>query len=211
MQTLKTLRAFVAYPDGFTRTEYAADQVITLADDAAKSYMDAGHCAPHVDEAAKAPALNPDDFKTLGELKDAVGAKTLKEVEALVEALGHEVPDKRAVAPIPVAIYETIVNKHNAAIADAKAAEEKAAADAKAAEEKAAADAKAAEEKAAADAKAAEEKAAADAKEQAESDAKAKETEAAVAEKQAADQKRIDDEKAAAHKAKADGTHEAKE
>jgi len=189
MQTLKTLRAFVAYPDGFTRTEYAADQVITLSDDAAKSYISAGHCAPHADEAAKAPALNPDDFKTLGELKDAVGAKTLKEVEALVEALGHEVPDKRAVAPIPVAIYETIVNKHNTAIADAKAAEEKAAADAK---------------------------------EQAESDAKAKETEAAVAEKQAADQKRIDDEKAAADeaakaetleadKAKADGTNEAKE
>lgn len=177
MQTLKTLRAFVAYPDGFTRTEYAADQVITLSDDAAKSYISAGHCAPHADEAAKAPALKPDDFKTLGELKDAVGAKTLKEVEALVEALGHEVPDKRAVARIPVAIYDTIVNKHNAAIA---------------------------------------------AKEQAESDAKAKETEAAVAEKQAADQKRIDDEKAAADeaakaetleadKAKADGTNEAKE
>lgn len=127
MQTLKTLRAFVAYPDGFTRTEYAADQVITLADVAAKSYMDAGHCVPHVEEAAKAPALNPDDFKTLGELKDAVGAKTLGEVEALVEALGHNVPDKKAVTPIPVAIYETIVNKHNEALQ--RAAEEEAQAD----------------------------------------------------------------------------------
>lgn len=134
MQTLKTLRAFVAYPDGFTRTEYAADQLITLSDDAAKSYISAGHCAPHVEEAAKAETINPDDFKTLGELKEAVGAKTLGEVEQLVEALGHNVPDKKAVTPIPVAIYETIVNKHNEALQraadeEAKANEEEATGD----------------------------------------------------------------------------------
>ncbi len=181
MQTLKTLHAFFAYPDGFTRTEYVANQVITLPDDAAKSYMDAGHCVPHVEEPAKTETLNPEAFKTLGELKEAVGAKSLGEVEQLVEALGHQVPNKKAVTPIPIAIYETIVNKHNTAIEEAKAAKEKAEADAKL---------------------------------QAESDEKAKETEAAVAEKQAADEaakaETVETEPAKTDDAtKADGTGEA--
>ncbi len=208
MQTLKTVRAFFAYPDGFTRTEYAENQVITLPDDAAKSYIDAGHCVPHVEEADQSVTVNPDEFKTLGELKDAVGAKTLKEVEALVEALGHEVPDKRAVAPIPLAIYETIVNKHNTAIEEAKAAEEKAEAVKK---EQAESDAKAKEteaavaEKQAADLERMKKEEAAHAKAEKEANelAKAKADEAAKAETVETDPAKTDK----AHKA--DGTGEA--
>lgn len=197
MQTLKTLRAFVAYPDGFTRTEYVADQVITLTDDAAKSYMDAGHCIPHNEKAAAKAPLNPKEFKTLGELKDAVGANTLKEVEALVEALGHEVPDKRAVAPIPIAIYDTIVNKHHTAIADAKAAEEKAAADAKLQAES---DAKALEAQKLADEKQKADEAALEAEKKKDDEANAP---------KAAEKTEVDAH--AAHPAKADGTHKAKD